>query len=335
MRIIILFLGILFMQQACVPSRVADELRSEKDSLQQNLEQVQARNTKLADRQDSLEQLIKSQKRKITSLKEDTSLMGQTVRKLRSMNNQLNKTYERVINNKQEIISDKAQKTQELLDELNQLKESLQEKEKTLVEKESILQTKTERLDSLRKSLKQRQKRVRELEHVLNKKDSTLNALKNTVSDALINLRGSGLSVEMKNSKVYVSLEEKLLFESGKYNLDKSGKEALNKISEVLKNNPSVNIMVEGHTDDQKMHPNSKIEDNWELSVLRATEVVRYLTKEGGVKPERLIASGRGPYAPVVANDSPENRRKNRRTELILTPEMDKLFDILQTNPGK
>lgn len=333
MRVIIFLFGILFIQQACVPSRVAEDLRSERDSLREVLEQAQAHNKSLEKANDSLKELLAAKNKQIRNLKQDTGVMSRNIKKLKRLNDNLNETYEKVISNKEEIISDKAEKTQQLLDDLNSMKDDLEEKEKALSEKEKSLQTKKQELDSLRANLEQRQKRVKELESVLHQKDSTLNALKKTVSDALISLKSSGLSVEMKNSKVYISLEEKLLFASGKYKLDQQGKDALDKISKVLKNNPNVNIMVEGHTDDQKVRPGSEMADNWELSVLRATEVVRYLTQEGGVDPERLIASGRGPHSPVVANDSPENRKKNRRTELILTPEMDKLFDILKTNP--
>ena len=333
MRAILFLFTVLLMQQACVPSRVAEDLRSDKDSLQRELTDATQHNQALAAENDSLKTKLKWATKQLKSLRQDTALMQSTINKLRRLNNELNKYYDQMISNKKEIISDKAEKTKELLDQLNRLKESMQEKEQTLVEKERILHDKTQQLDSLRKNLQKRQERVRELEGVLAQKDSTLQALKKTVSDALINLRGSGLSVKMKNSKVYVSMEEKLLFASGKYQLDKEGKDALDKISQVLKNNPKVNIMVEGHTDDQKMLKGSEIEDNWELSVLRSTEVVRYITEQGGVKPERLIAAGRGPYAPVVPNTSEENRRKNRRTEIILTPEMDKLFEILQTNP--
>lgn len=333
MRIICLLAGILLLQQSCVPQRVAEDLRTEKDSLQQALNKSEAENKSLKNTNDSLRELLFSRNKELKSLKEDTTLMGNTIRKLRKLNQQLNETYERVIQNKEELISDKADKTQQLLDDLNRMKDNMEAKEKELMEKENTLRAKTRQMDSLRTNLQNRQKRVRELESVLAKKDSTLNALKTRVSDALINLKSSGLSVEMKNSKVYISLEEKLLFASGKYQLDQDGKDALDKIAKLLKENPNVNIMVEGHTDDQKVRPGSKMEDNWELSVLRATEVVRYLTEEGDVNPDRLIASGRGPHSPVVPNDSPENRKKNRRTELILTPEMDKLFDILQTNP--
>lgn len=333
MRIICLMAVILLLLQSCVPQRVAEDLRTEKDSLERQLNQYKAENKSLKNTNDSLQELLTSANKEVKSLSEDTTLMGSTIRNLRRLNQKLNESYEKIIENKEDIISDKANKAQQLIVDLNRMKKNIEAQEKELIRKQNTLQTKSRQMDSLRTNLQNRQKRVRELESVLARKDSTLNVLKTKVSDALINFKSSGLSVEMKNSKVYISLEEKLLFASGKYNLDQDGKDALNKIGKLLKANPNVNIMVEGHTDDQKVRSGSRIKDNWELSVLRATEVVRYLTEESGVNPDRLIASGRGPHSPVVPNDSPENRKKNRRTELILTPEMDKLFDILKTNP--
>ncbi|PSR05987.1 MAG: hypothetical protein BRD49_02805 [Bacteroidetes bacterium SW_10_40_5] len=324
---------------ACVPQRKVEDLRKDKAALQKELDTC---NMELKTLKSDYKELNQSYKEKISELQDvqkqaeklakDTSLMGNSIRKLKNLNDQLNRTYEKLIKNNKELLSDKAEKTQNLIKDLNNLRAELKEKEQKLLDREAELQNRNNELDTLRDDLMKREKRVKELESVLTRKDSIVKSLKKTISDALYGFRDSGLSVEMKNSKVYVSLQERLLFESGQYNIDKEGEEALMEIANVLKNKPSINIMVEGHTDDQKLIGGSDIKDNWELSVLRATEVVRILENKGGVAPDRLIAAGRGPYAAVAEGDTPEARRKNRRTEIILTPKLDELFQIMETN---
>src|SRR5213079_3206872 len=137
-----------------------------------------------------------------------------------------------------------------------------------------------------------------------------------------------------KNGKVYVSMEEQLLFASGSTNVEKRGEDALKKLGEVLETNKDINVMVEGHTDDVPISGTlpSGAKDNWELSVLRATAVTKIILKNSGVMPGRLTAAGRGPYVPVETGNSPEAKRKNRRTEIILTPKLDELLKVLETN---
>ncbi len=340
MKQVLLMLGVasVFLI-ACVPQRKVEDLRKDKAALQKELDTC---NKELETLKSEYKELNQSYKEKIGELQDvqkeaeklakDTSLMGNSIRKLKKLNDQLNRNYEKLIESNKELLSDKAEKTQTLIKDLNNLRAELKEKEQKLLDREAELQNRNNELDTLRRDLMEREKRVKELESVLKRKDSIVNSLKNTVADALYGFRNSGLSVEMKNSKVYVSLQESLLFESGQYNIDKGGEEALMEIADVLKNNPSVNIMVEGHTDDQKLISGSDIKDNWELSVLRASEVVRILENKGNISPDRLIAAGRGPYAPVAEGDTPEARRKNRRTEIILTPKLDELFQIIETN---
>lgn len=179
------------------------------------------------------------------------------------------------------------------------------------------------------KMLQDREKKLTELQDLLNKQSEIVNKLKKTVADALINFKADELSVNIKDGKVYVSLAEKLLFKSGSAEVDPKGKEALGKLAEVLKSSPSISVMIEGHTDSIPIK-SGKFQDNWDLSVLRATSIVRILTKDNELDAKRVIASGRGEFFPVNTNETADGRSKNRRTEIILSPKLDELFQILE-----
>jgi chemotaxis protein MotB len=157
-------------------------------------------------------------------------------------------------------------------------------------------------------------------------------ALKEKIKSALQGFEGSGLEVYEKNGKVYVSMDEKLLFASGKFNIDDKGKDALRALAKVLEADVEISITVEGHTDNVPYSPasSSQIRDNWDLSVMRATTVVKTILEYGKINPERLTASGRSQYLPVDESDTKEARAKNRRTEIILTPRLDALFEVLK-----
>ena len=174
------------------------------------------------------------------------------------------------------------------------------------------------------------QKRLKELQEALKRKDDAVNDLKAKVSKALLGFRKQGLSVDIKNGKVYVSVQEKLLFKSGSWKVGEKGKKALLNLSNVLAKNKDINIMVEGHTDDIPYKRNSMIYDNWDLSVKRSTSIIRILIKNKGINPHRLIAAGRSKYCPVSNKKTQYSRARNRRTEIILTPKLDEVFKILE-----
>lgn len=189
-----------------------------------------------------------------------------------------------------------------------------------------------ENSDKLSQEFVDQQKKIQELEKVLKEKEKAVNDIRNKVSQALLNFKENDLTIDIKNGKVYVSLAEQLLFGSGSIEVDKKGVEALKQLATVLKNNPEINIMVEGHTDNVPISRKSQyMQNNWDLSVLRATSIVDILT-EAGVEPSKITAAGKGEFLPLNANDSPEGKQKNRRTEIILTPELDELFQILEAN---
>jgi chemotaxis protein MotB len=164
---------------------------------------------------------------------------------------------------------------------------------------------------------------------MLHEKDRVLDDLREKVAEALLGFEGQGLTVTRKNGKVYVSMDEKLLFQSGSTVVDPNGVRALKQLAQVLARNPEISIMIEGHTDDVPFRKGSSIKDNWDLSALRATSIVRILLEGSGIDPVRLTVAGRGEYLPVDPADTPEARRKNRRTEIILSPDLTEVFRIL------
>lgn len=235
----------------------------------------------------------------------------------------------------QNVISDRLRKDyKDLLanysSESNKMSSNLAKKEQQLLDMEkSLIDTKNQN-DKLATDLKEREKRLVELEAVLKKKDAAVQELKNKVTNALLAFNDKDLTVNVKNGKVYVSLSEQLLFKSGSTEVDKKGKDALKKLAGVLKTNDDVNVMVEGHTDDVPVAKGAAgFSDNWDLSVLRATEITRILI-EGEVNPRKITPAGRAEFVPLTEGKTAEIRQKNRRTEIILTPKLDELFKILE-----
>jgi len=174
--------------------------------------------------------------------------------------------------------------------------------------------------------------RVAEMQRILDEKDAATKALRQKVADALLGFNSKDLQVNVKNGKVYVSLSEQLLFKSGATKVDPAGQDALIKLANALTENKDINILVEGHTDNVPIRGVvNGAKDNWDLSVLRDTEITRLLTA-AGIDPTQITPSGRGQYLPVAANDTPQDKALNRRTDIILTPKLDELFSILNAN---
>ena len=167
---------------------------------------------------------------------------------------------------------------------------------------------------------------------ILKKKDQAAADLRKKLSDALIGFENKGLTITQKNGKVYVSLDESLLFASGKTNVEAKGVEALKHVAKVLEQNADINVMVEGHTDDVAMKGTGDIKDNWDLSVMRATSVTKILLGSAKIDGKRITSAGRGEYFPLENAKTPEARKKNRRTEIILTPKLDELLKVLGSN---
>jgi chemotaxis protein MotB len=225
-----------------------------------------------------------------------------------------------------------ARETTKLMSQLQATKDDLQKREDQLKKLEYSLDEKKRNLDMLTLELEKRNIRMKELQSVLHRKDSAVNALKTKVTNALLGFEKDGLSVNIRNGKVYVSLDEKLLFQSGKYEVNQSGASALKKLAKVLEQNSDINILIEGHTDDVPYRSEGVLVDNWDLSVKRATAVVRILLQGTTIEPQRLTVAGRSQYVPIDNSKTTQARQKNRRTEIILTPKLDELFKILESN---
>jgi chemotaxis protein MotB len=268
-------------------------------------------------------------KQEIKSLKNDTANLGQAKRACEASAASLtarmadletsSQKYAQLTNKEMKALLIEIQRSQEALfqkqDSVNQLIKALDEKQRNLF----IAQA----------TLRDQERRVKELESILTERDSLVTALRKTVSDALVGFVGNGLSVNMKNGQVYVSMDESLLFKSASWQVNPNGVDALKKLARVLEKQADINVVVEGHTDNVPFNGPGQVRDNWDLSVMRATSVTKILLQNGDIKPGRITSAGRGEYLPVDPTNSMEARAKNRRTEVILTPKLDQLMKII------
>lgn len=262
---------------------------------------------------------IRSLENQIQGLKADTTETGKSLRSLQGRYGQLYNTY---------VLLDKTSKQaiEGTTEEIFKVQNALIETQKALEEREG-------KLNQIAKELEEKERKLAELQEILDKQKKVVGELKQKVSAALLGFENNGLTVDIKNGKVYISLEEKLLFATGSSKVDANGEEALKKLAIMLQNNKDINVLIEGHTDNVPYSSSTGcVKDNWDLSVLRATSIVRILIKHGEIDPVRLIPAGRGEFLPVDPGDTKEARAKNRRIEIILTPKLDELFQIIENN---
>lgn len=330
---IIIFSMMIFTVYSCVPTRQFNDVQeknrkllAEKDLLKAENQNFSVNKNEMTSKLESLESDIKETEQKYRDKSEEYDQLKKDL-------NRVNRQYFDLRKAQEELIKGNDQETRRLLKQLQVTQESLAGKEDELRELELSLKNKKQNLEELFFELDKRNAKLIELEKILQKKDSVVLALKDKVSSALLGFKNDGLTVTLKNGKVYVSLEEKLLFGTGSTTVSRNGVDALGKLGRVLERNTDINIMIEGHTDDIPYKTSSgPIKDNWDLSVKRATEVVKILLNNSSIDPKRLIAGGRGEFMPVDLGKTTEARRKNRRTEIILTPKLDELLRILETN---
>jgi chemotaxis protein MotB len=213
------------------------------------------------------------------------------------------------------------------------LKENMAKNRELLAQleaKEKALAAEKERLNKLSADLKKGTDRVNELESIMAAKEAAMKKLKDALSKSLKAFEGKGLTVNQRDGKVYVSMENKLLFESGSWAVGSEGKKAVVAVGTVLAQNPDIAVLIEGHTDNDKFAGAvGQIENNWDLSTKRATAIVNILSENKAVKKENLTAAGRGEFAPLMSNDTPEGKAKNRRIEIVLTPKLDEISKML------
>lgn len=288
-----------------------DQLCDEVKEKDEQLEFLSERNEQLAWENDSLMQVNQDLYVQIDGL---ISEMNQLQRKYDMLNEDHIQLQEKYSN----LLSDNF-KRGHMYDE--RLKE--QERRMALMEEEA-----RKRIAEKEAALAEREKRIEELERIIADQDSIAQRLNQILREALLGFQSDELSVEIRNGKVYVSMSDKLMFKSGSASVEQKGKEALAVLARVLGQNKEFEILVEGHTDNVPIRT-SRFPDNWELSVARATSMVRILVDEHGLDPNRLTASGKGEFSPRATNDTAEGRAKNRRTEIVLSPQLDELMDML------
>jgi len=220
------------------------------------------------------------------------------------------------------------------MDEAEKFNSALKAKSEELDKKNQELTDKTQLLNAKEALLADRELRLKELEDIIGKQDSIVNRLQDVLTKSLSTFSSEELKVEIRNGKVYVSMSDKLLFKSGSIVVEPAGKSAMKLLAEVLNKNPDLDIIIEGHTDNVPMK-GSCITDNWDLSVMRATSVVRLLTGEYKVAPQRIQAAGRGEFFPVAPNNTTDGKARNRRTEIIIAPNLDEFFKLLNKTADK
>jgi chemotaxis protein MotB len=309
----------------CVASKKYDDLMANKLNLERekadcdrNLQGLQADKKKL---DDLYAELVKNNNKLVA----DSIQTGIILRKTKTLYNDLNNTYEKLNKNHERLLANSAS-------ESSKLSGDLARREAEMKALDATLNASKGQIDKLSGDLKAREEKLNELQRILDEKDKAVANLKNKVNNALLGFNSKDLSVNVKNGKVYVSLSEQLLFKSGSTKVDSKGQDALQKLAKALKDQQDVNVVVEGHTDDVPISKGTAgMKDNWDLSVLRATEITRILT-EAGLPGSRVTPSGRAENVPLETAKTAEARQKNRRTEIILTPKLDELFQILEKN---
>lgn len=307
---------------SCVTQKKYDDLNARKNRIEAENAECQEN---LKTKEDELALLTDAKKQlesKYNNLADEHEQVSRVLKRTKEEYTHLEDLHDRLTSKYNELLNLSSQQS-------NQLNKDLAKRETEILRIESQLRTKQEEANRLSDELAKREERVKELEQVLADQQKAVAALKAHVSDALLGFNDADLSVEVRNGKVYVSLAEQLLFKSGSKSVDSKGKDALKKLALALKDKSDLNIQVEGHTDDVPMSPSNGMKDNWDLSVLRATSIVRILT-DNGVDPTKVSANGRGEHLPVDPAKTKEARSKNRRTEIILTPKLDELFQILE-----
>lgn len=319
----------LFIFSSCITPKVYNELLDKHEIAQKKLTKNEKKILQLKETLDDREKNIESLTLLVKALRTDSATITNELVSCKKKYDDLSITYDLLTSKSSRYMAEKANETKELLNQLDKTQSELFAKEDELNKSTANLEEKERKLLSSQKELELRSLRVAELEAIINRKDSMVTALKQKISKALIGLEGDGLTIVQRNGKVYISLEEDLLFASGKYEVNQTGKQALDKLSDALSYQKDIEILVEGHTDSIPLSGRGLVKDNWDLSVMRATSVVKRLTSNTNLDPTQLIAAGRSEFVPLLPNNTSDGRSKNRRIEMILSPNLDDLFKLL------
>ncbi|MBL7850077.1 MAG: OmpA family protein [Cyclobacteriaceae bacterium] len=308
-------LSVLLTSQSCIVTKKKfDDMLAQKVKAEGELYEK-------AEQLDKAEKRLQELDKQLAQLAADTTALGEQKRLTQKQLAELNMEYDKLNAYYKNLMTSSGKMNRDLIEQRDQL----------FAIQENLDRTRKLN-DSLSVSLMERERKVKELEGILARKDKAVQDLKKKINDALLGFKESDLTVTVKNGKVYVSLAEQLLFKSGSVVVDDKGESALRQLAVALKDHKDVQVMVEGHTDNVPIGKKSQyMQDNWDLSVMRATSITRILVN-AGVKTTQILPSGKGEYAPLMPNTSDANRQKNRRTEIIVTPHLDELFKILEAN---
>lgn len=302
---------LLVLFTACVPARKYEELQTRYKSTQESeaaaLAKAQGAEAAMKEQTASMEDVVKRK----ANLERDTTIQGTSLRNMTSQYDKINKLNTELLEKYNNLLAGDRSENRKLLTDLETTRLRLQRQEDSL--------------STLSRSLGDREAKLADLQKELATKDAAMKSLKDRVTAALSGFEGKGLTVTQKDGKIYVNLDNKLLFKSGSTTVEGEGKQALTNLAKAVENEKDLSILVEGHTDTDKILPGGSMKDNWDLSVLRATSVVRILQETSKVDPTRVTAGGRGEYVPV----DPADKAKNRRIEVILSPNLEALYKLV------
>ena len=298
---------------SCVSSKIYEDLQSKYDLLKEENKSLLSQLNEEGNNENSYS--VKSLQNEVEKLKAEKSRLAMDLAASKSSYDRLKDSYDALEANSSTKLTENLELNRNLLTQLE--------------DKEKALALESARLAQLQKDLEERSQRVEELEGIISAKDAQMTALKDAISAALTNFEGNGLTVEQRDGKVYVSMENKLLFESGSWAVNTRGREAVVQLGKVLAENPEIAVLIEGHTDTIAYSGNGNIKNNWDLSTKRATSIVSILTENHKILKENLTAAGRGEFSPIISNSTSEGRSKNRRIEVILTPKLDEISKLL------
>ena len=300
---------ILALSSSCVSKKIYTDLENKYADLKKENRSLSDENDDLLKAKSQLELDRDAQNKELEKIKSERDKWQADYAALNNKFDVLQDSYTALEKNSNEALKANLAKNRDLLEQLEA--------------KGKALALEQERLDASGK-------RLSELEALIAAKEASMRKLKETLSNALNGFEGKGLTVEQKNGKVYVSMENKLLFKSGSWAVNSEGKTAVVEVGKVLGDNPDISVLIEGHTDDDPFGGSGPIADNWDLSTKRATAIVAILSENKAVNKQNLTAAGRGEFSPLASNATAEGKAKNRRIEIILTPRLDAIADMLK-----
>lgn len=314
---VIFCLTVLSLMTSCVSKKIYNDLENKYTDLKKENRFLSDENDELHKANAEFDSVNKSLIAELKSLKADKAKLQADCTATSNNLKALQDSYAALEKNSNDALATNMAKNRELLAQLDA--------------KEKALAAEQDRLNKLNNELASNTKRLNELESMIAAKDAAMKKLKDTLSKALNAFEGKGLTVYQKNGKVYVSMENKLLFQTGSWAVGSEGRRAVVEVGKVLAQNPDITVLIEGHTDNDKILGNigGGIENNWDLSTKRATAIVNILAENGGIRKQNLTAAGRGEFAPIMSNDTNEGKAKNRRIEIILTPKLDEISKML------